>query len=118
MSRDTLRGMESEADPLRERIRDLIARRTGLRREEIVPESRLLHDLGIDGDDAAELLSEYSTTFGVEMSGFDSDRFFGGEPHLFNFWRLVGKDRWLPLTVEDLYRSALHKKFSGCASAI
>jgi hypothetical protein len=84
------------------------------------PASRLLHDLGIDGDDAADLLRDYSTSFDVDMSGFDFDRFFGGEPHLFNFGDSgsTAKDRWLPLTVEDLYRSALHKKFSGCGSAI
>jgi hypothetical protein len=111
--------MESAADPLKERICDLVSRQCGIRPEKIGSASRLLHDLGIDGDDAAELLSDYSTIFAVDMSGFDFDRFFRGEPHLFNFLRFWfgSKAELLPLTVEDLYQSALHKKFVERASA-
>ena len=48
-------------------------------------ESRLLHDLGINGDDAECLMMEFSEKFGVDMSGFDFRKFFMGEPHLFSF---------------------------------
>ena len=101
------------ADAQREQVRNCVARHSGLAIEKIAPESRLLHDLGIDGDDANFLLIDYSKAFSVDMSGFTFDQFFRSEPHLFNFWKFFfgSKDHLLPLTVEDLYRSALQKKF-------
>jgi hypothetical protein len=49
----------------------MIARYSDLASERIRPESRLLHDLGIDGDDAGYLLTDYAKTFQVDTSGFD-----------------------------------------------
>jgi hypothetical protein len=40
-------------------IYGLVARHSGLRPEMITAESRLLHDLGINGDDAEYLLMEF-----------------------------------------------------------
>jgi hypothetical protein len=35
--------------------------------------------MGIDGDDAVELIEEFSERFGVDMSGFVCSRYFGPE---------------------------------------
>ena len=101
------------ADAQREQVRNCVARHSGLAIEKIAPESRLLHDLEIDGDDAADLLIDYSKAFTVDMTDFSFDQFFMGESHVFNFWKFWqrGEDHLLPLTVEDLYQSALQKKF-------
>lgn len=108
--------MEIDAD-LRAQISGIIARHTGIPQERIRPENRLLHDLGIDGDDAGELLTDFAKTFHVEMSGFDFAMFFLSEPHLFNFWKfLFGKTKRLPpLTVDDLCRSAAAGKFEAAS---
>ena len=63
----------SEAD-LRQRVSQLIARKTGLSVVEIRPASRLFHDLGVAGDDAGELITEFAKTFDVDMSGFTPHR--------------------------------------------
>ena len=56
---------------LEERIIRLVAAKAGLNPIDISLSSRLLHDLKIDGDDAAELLSNYSEVFQVDISGFN-----------------------------------------------
>jgi hypothetical protein len=61
--------------------------------EKIKLESRLLHDLGINGDDAEYLLMDYSKTFHVDMSEFNFWKFFMGEPNLFNFWKFWFGDK-------------------------
>jgi acyl carrier protein len=53
-----------EAD-LEQRVIRFVARKTGLQVDAVTPSSRLLHDLRIDGDDAEELLTEYSEAFEV-----------------------------------------------------
>ena len=86
----------------------LIAKKTGLPTVQIFPESRLVHDLGIAGDDAGELLTEYSETFQVDMSEFDFAQYFSGEPHLF---KLAEGLKLAPITVQDLVEAARQKKW-------
>ena len=90
---------------------NLIAKKTGLSPTEISPESRLLHDLGITGDDAVELLSEYSEAFQVDMGEFEFRQYFTGEPHLFNCWFAAKGSKLRPLTVRDLAEAARQKKW-------
>jgi len=42
-------------------------------------ETRIGEDLGVDGDDAVELLEEYSKRFSVDISNFSFDDYFGPE---------------------------------------
>ena len=97
---------------LKERVNELVARKTGLKPDEFGPASRLLHDLGVAGDDAAELLTEFAEQFDVDFGEFRFEQFFPGEPHLFNFWEIQRgtMSNFLPLTVEDLYRFAERKR--------
>jgi len=88
----------------------MVRRHSGLRPEKIRSESRLLQDLGIDGDDAEYLLVEFFERFDVDMSNFNFRRFFMGEPQLFNFLKFGDKERLMPLTVDDLCRSAAARK--------
>jgi acyl carrier protein len=105
-----------DADVKRD-IFGLVAKHSGLHPERITAESRLLHDLGIDGDDAEYLLVEFSKKFEVDMNNFDFRKFFKGEPHLFNFLEFwfSTNERLAPLTVEDLYRSAAARKFEAAS---
>jgi acyl carrier protein len=42
-------------------------------------DTRLLHDLGMDGTDAVEFMEAFSEEFNVDMSEFKFDRHFGPE---------------------------------------
>jgi hypothetical protein len=45
--------------------------------------SDIQYDLGIYGDDALDLLKEYSQSFEVDISNFDFNRYFKSEGELF-----------------------------------
>ena len=93
-------------------ITALVARVSGARREEIVPGTRLAEDLGIDGDDADELVGAYARRFAVDLAGFEFSRYFGEEPNLMELAHWV-RDLWRgdarprrPLTVAMLVAAA------------
>jgi acyl carrier protein len=100
-----------ERPNLREQIVLLISKQTGVPPNRILLTTRLLQDLGLDGDDAEELLLAFAKAFDVDMTSLVFSRHFRGEPHLLSVWR--GKDiKALALiTISDLERSALRKRF-------
>lgn len=69
-------------------ICDIIRRNRGLQKKSLINSTTLQRDLGVDGDDADEIMSEYFSTFDVDGSQFDFDDYFGTEvfnPFLFTF---------------------------------
>jgi acyl carrier protein len=94
-----LRAMGTDTERIRAEVCELIARHSGLDLERIGPEDRLLHDLGIDGDDAEKLLVDFSKRFGVDMSDFKFGNFFRGEA---SYWKISSGSEPLALTVDDL----------------
>src|SRR6267378_5285355 len=90
----------------------LIAGASGVDPQRISTETSLNQDLGIDGDDAAQLLSVYSEAFGVDLSDFRFSEYFRGEPHLFNLWRSGRGSNLTPITVRDLVEAARQKKWN------
>lgn len=60
-------------------IAELAAGISVIERENIRPESRLLADLRLDGDDAGELINAYAEHFGVDMTDFLWLRYFNDE---------------------------------------
>ncbi|MBQ9578073.1 MAG: DUF1493 family protein [Ottowia sp.] len=101
----------------------LIAEETALSPERIQPQHSLNFDLGVDGDDAEELLLAYREKFLVDMSGFDFHRYFDEESHALSLflllWRLLagGEKPKEPLFVRDLLRAAQLGFWSPVASA-
>ena len=65
-----------------ERVRSLVAGCSGVPVAEITPETRLVEDLGIDGDDGHEFLEAFADEFGVDMSGMSPFNYFDDEPPL------------------------------------
>lgn len=70
-------------------------------------EVSLYHDLGIDGDEADELLNKYRRMFGVSLVGFVFDDHFPGEgdtvlPSVLTRLPWMKPGEYLPLTVADL----------------
>jgi acyl carrier protein len=68
----------------------LVYRRSGRPVSTLSSQDRLLQDLGIDGDDAAELLLELSRAFQIDMSTLEMAKHFRSEPNLFSVLRLPG----------------------------
>jgi acyl carrier protein len=120
-------GVTTDIDQdLYDRVVGLIAEELGLKREQIKPESRILHDFGCDGLDGDDLLAAFRDQFDVDISNVVFDRHFGpegGAPNPFELlaWfcgLICGRDKLnrgghnkVPITVMDLYEAAKSKKF-------
>ena len=60
-------------------VRQLAAQYSGRKIEAIGPDTRVFHDLGLDGDDAEEFLTDYCARHGLPVQSFPFSRFFGWE---------------------------------------
>ena len=94
-----------------EQVRDYLDQAWRVSPTGLTPSSRLLHDLGIDADDAEEVLAGFGKRFGVDFSAFPFQRYFGSELGAGGRWavrKLFGGDalRFAPLTVQDLIDAA------------
>jgi acyl carrier protein len=94
----------------------LVYRRSGRPVSTLSSQDRLLQDLGIDGDDAAELLLELSRAFQIDMSTLEMAKHFRSEPNLFSVLRLPGSRKKelaekVPVSVADLIRAAETRKW-------
>lgn len=78
--------------------------------------TRLLQDLGVDGDDGVELIESYGLRFGVDLAGFQPARHFGpeagGNPLTWAWW-VVSRHwpKFVPITVADLEISLRHRRW-------
>ena len=68
-------GQQSHFD----RVRGLVSGQTGVPVHEITLETRLFEDLGMDGDDGAELLAAFGDEFGVDIRGLAPNNYFNDE---------------------------------------
>ena len=62
-----------------EEIIEFISQSLSIPLNKITKTASLFHDLGIDGDDAIDFLNEFSHTFGVSLSQFRFNEYFGPE---------------------------------------
>jgi acyl carrier protein len=72
-----------------DRVRGLVSGQSGVPQEEITLETRLVEDLGLDGDDGHELLEAFADEFGVDMSGMAPLNYFDDEPPMFYSTALI-----------------------------
>ena len=85
--------------------------------EELTPDTRLLHDLGIDGDEGNELLEAFCEEFDIQnMSEIDLSAYFGpegGDLFIFLYYLVFDRDKFLriPITLRDLVKSAEAKRW-------
>jgi acyl carrier protein len=98
------------AESLEAEIKGLVARTAAVRPEQLTPDTRLLQDIGVDGDDGWELIAALGEQFGVDLSPFRPDLHFGPEGDGFVLWlrRLLRLEpsRFVPITVGDLVAAA------------
>jgi hypothetical protein len=102
--------------PMGNEIIKFISELTSVKAEKISPNTLINIDLGVDGDDGAELLEEYAKRFNVDLTPI-SEVYFGPEglsvsfiilwPYYLICWLLGYKENVLaPLSVSQLIKSA------------
>lgn len=101
-----------------EEVRKLVAARSGQRLELIKSDSRLFHDLGIDGDDAEELLVAFGERFNLPINDFPFAQYFGSEVgagwrHLLMAFLGFRQNRFKPLTIQQLADWAEQRSHEG-----
>jgi acyl carrier protein len=106
----------------RQKVIQFIAHQINEKPEKIFLETRINIDLGVDGDDAVELLDEFSKHFNVDLSYLQYDKYFGpeaggGDLISLIFWTLYwtyckvfGKiynpsSSVAPITIQDLVKA-------------
>ena len=115
--------MDHDAEP---KVLSLLARFAGVESIALRGDTTLFGDLGIDGDDAAELMSEFERRFLVDMTAYDPSQFFGGEgmwPWFPVAWLELLFRRGTPenraglklLTVQDLIDAASNRRWPASA---
>ena len=78
---------------------------SGVKCQKITINTTLLGDLGIDGEDAENLMLEYSKKFSVDLSEFVFNRYFNNEfPN--SIFDILKKSNLEPIFVDDLITSA------------
>lgn len=88
-----------------------IAKKAGVNKSKISLESRLGSDLGLDGDDALELLEGFGEEFNVSIENIDFEKYFNEEydiwgiQNLFN--RLFRKDKFIDKRNNEIFVSQL-----------
>ena len=106
-----------EAVLIEEQVKLFVAQQTEFKIDKISLSTELGKDLGIDGDDAVELLENFSEKFQVDLSTFEFDKYFGMEsglnPVMWLISMLFGSSVYdlEPLTIQDLVDSAKAKRW-------
>ena len=94
-------GIVETMDNLECSICGIVASIAGVRR--VTPSQRLYHDLGLSGDDAAEIFETVSKRYGTEFSGFRFADYFPDESEGF-----AGRlERWVGLLLAELEKRCL-----------
>lgn len=91
---------------LTEQVIQFVAAETGVIASRITMDSRICEDLGVDRDDAIELLESFAVKFSVDFSELEYSRHFGPEAGcnpIFTLMSLItGYGRKEPLTISQL----------------
>jgi len=94
---------------IRDRVVEFVAARI-LVDPESLAESCCFYDLGIDGDDATELLASFAQHFQVDMRGFMPRSYYGPEASWIPFFG--GKRPEKALTIGMLIKAAENRKWT------
>ena len=93
------------------RVIAVLTRRSRLAKDQVTPESQLVEDLKLDGDDAVDALLEIFKECSMDVSVFDSTRYFRSEPTLLSLLPFLPSQKKRteprqPLTVGELIEAA------------
>jgi acyl carrier protein len=98
-------------DGIEQSVIAIVGRQTSIPVSKLSLSDRLLQDLGVDGDDATELLMKFCGAFDVDIGSLQMKRHFRSEPNLLSvFSTTAAKSRELaekvPVTIRDLVEAA------------
>ncbi len=101
-------------DTLEHEIIQLVCEQTGSSQKRVNLESRLFHDLGVDGADGWDIIQEMAKRYHVDVSDVRMDKYFGPEmaatPLTFIRWIISPSFRrgeeFTPIWVYDLVACA------------
>jgi len=111
------------------RIREFVAEQIAIAPSRVRPESTLFGDLGVYGDDAADLFGALERVFAIDLTDFEISRHFPPESISASAF-LKGLVLSLragtpeqrhgvePITVDDLARSSAVGRWSYCSSSV
>ena len=101
---------------LEEEVIELVARKTGKSKAKITPE-KTFYDLGIDGDDAVELIAELCERYEVPAEEVDLRKYIGPEGaftvanHVFNAVTRNDSTERKELKIGDLIKTAEDRRW-------
>lgn len=109
-------AMNGTEEKLASVVRQFIVNETGVIVGKVKDDTRLREDLGIEGNDAVDLLDRFAEVFSVDISNLDFCRHFGPEAGFSVFWLLVrmatGTQTYLvPICVRDLITAARERRW-------
>src|SRR5688572_18627454 len=89
---------------------DFISSELRIAPDRLLPTTRLVQDLGVDGADGSELIESFGRRFRVDLSTFESKRYFGPEAGFSPFLWLSSifsgrRANLTPITLADLQAS-------------
>jgi acyl carrier protein len=96
---------------IEQEVIELVAKKTGKTKDKITPE-KTFYDLGIDGDDAVELVDALCERYQVPVEGVDLRKYIGPEGaftvinHVFNAVAREGSVERKELRISDLIKTA------------
>ncbi|MGG6265532.1 DUF1493 family protein [Leptolyngbya sp. AN03gr2] len=94
-------------------VKALIAEYTGVEVTMLSLETSLVEDLGVDGDDATDLLEALSREFQVDLSDLNVSDYFNAEGFDLRMLFRSGKTRLKSLTVKHLVNAVKAGKWSS-----
>jgi hypothetical protein len=85
-------------------LRRLLIEEQGVPAFKVTGEARILQDLGVDGDDAAELFREIQTRFGTDLTALQAEwtDYFRSEPTILTLFRKRRIESLVPITVNQV----------------
>lgn len=90
-------------------VQEFVATHPGVPISRVHGNTRLFHDLGVDGDDAVDLLTDFADRFNVDVAQFPFDEYFGPEASgplwILVAWAAGWSTTKTPLTIGDLIRA-------------
>jgi uncharacterized protein DUF1493 len=109
--------MASSPKNLELAVMEFVARETSARLSALSLDTRLREDLGVDGQDAADLFNDFSATFGVDLSSFHLSEHFGPEASFSGLRTIAesvtGKVRYsTSVRIRDLVKAARLNRWS------
>lgn len=91
-----------------------VSRQTSFPMSKITLNTDIFLEVGLDGDDAYEFMDTFGHEFGVDLSNFDFDLYFGPEGfRLLWLFRQKFRKEKIAIRVSDLVTAVSAKKWPG-----